>query len=88
MWMISTTGDDTEILCCEVCREPFPTLEAAWLAWPVAPRRGVSVAAVWVHRRCVDGEALRLFGTGEFRLRRADFAIRALLQRLLWKPAE
>jgi hypothetical protein len=87
MWMINTESDDTEILCCQVCRQEFAALDQAWMAWPVVPRRGVSVPALWLHRRCVDGEALRLFGTGEYRLRRADFAIRALLQRLLWKPA-
>jgi hypothetical protein len=85
MWLINTeTTDDTETLVCHVCREPFPTLE---LTWPVVARRGVPVLTVWTHQKCLEGQALLVFGTGEYRMRRADFAIKSVLQRLLFKPA-
>jgi hypothetical protein len=87
MWMISTeSSDDTETLCCHVCRTPFPALELAWMAWPVIERRGVSVPTVWAHRKCLEGQAVLIFGTGQYRMRRADFVIKSLLQRLLFKP--
>src|SRR5918995_2546763 len=62
MWMISTeSSDDTETLCCHVCRTPFPALELAWMAWPVIERRGVSVPTVWAHRKCLEGQAVLIF---------------------------
>jgi hypothetical protein len=88
MWLINTeTTDDTETLVCHVCHEPFHALELAWLAWPVVARRGVPAPTVWTHRKCLEGQALLIFGTGEYRMRRADFAIKSVLQRLLFKPA-
>jgi hypothetical protein len=53
----------------------------------VVARRGVPVPTVWTHRKCLEGQALLVFGTGEYRRRRADFAIKSVLQRLLFKPA-
>jgi hypothetical protein len=66
--------NEDEVLCCEACHKPFASLEVAWLVSPLGGGRGI-----WAHKKCVDGKAELLLGTGEFRLKRADFALRHLI---------
>ena len=75
--MFVVDGNEDESLCCHICTRAFTALERCWLASP----SGGGVA-IWVHQRCLEGHAQAVVGTAEYRLRRADFAIKALVQRL------
>jgi hypothetical protein len=63
--MFVVTADESETLCCHICKRAFSTLERAWLASPSGGGQGI-----WVHQGCLSGKAQALLGTSEYRLRR------------------
>jgi hypothetical protein len=69
--------NDDETLVCSLCRRPFRSLETAWLMSP--PGGG---EARWTHKPCIDGAADVVFGHQAYRLRRGDFAMKSLVQKL------
>lgn len=75
--MIVVGADETETLCCAVCGRAFTSLERSWLASPAGGGAGV-----WVHEPCLSGRAQNVLGTEQYRLRRGDFALRAMIERL------
>lgn len=79
--MFIVDGNEDETLVCHVCRKPFASLETAWLA-----SRTTGGTAIWTHRSCIDGHAQAVLGASEFRLRRGDFAMKAVIETLLRPP--
>jgi hypothetical protein len=76
--MFVVDGNEYEMLCCHICKREFVALERCWLASPSGGGQGI-----WVHQRCLQGNALAVLGTEQFRLRRADFALYSLVRRLM-----
>jgi hypothetical protein len=76
--MFVVTADEDETLCCHICKRAFATLERAWLASPSGGGQGL-----WVHQLCLEGNALGVLGTGQYRLRRGDYALHSLVRRLM-----
>ena len=80
--MFVVTADESETLCCSRCGDEFQSLERAWLASPVTGGE-----AFWTHKYCLEGTGPRPRAREVYRLRRGDFALRAIVQRLLFVPA-
>jgi hypothetical protein len=76
--MFFVDEEDRELLVCQLCQQPFQSLTSAWLASP-----STGGTAVWGHKRCIDGRGQQVLGSNAYRLRRGDFALRSILQRLL-----
>ena len=76
--MFVVTADESEQLCCQICTRAFAALERAWLASPSGGGR-----CIWVHKGCLSGRAQAVLGTSEYRMRRGDFALYSLVQRLM-----
>jgi hypothetical protein len=70
-------ADETEALCCSLCRKAFRSLDTAYLA--SLPTGG---DGRWVHKRCLDGQADVVLGQQIYRLRRGDFVLKALVSKL------
>jgi hypothetical protein len=76
--MFGVTADEDETLCCQLCKRAFAALERAGLASPSSGGQGI-----WMHKGCLSGRAQAVLGTSEFRMKRGDFALYRLVQRLL-----
>ena len=84
MFTVVHDGHDwDEYLMCEVCQKAFTVLERAWLAHATEPTDGVRAKAIWAHRSCIEGSAQSILGTNQYQLRRADFVLKRVIQRLM-----
>jgi hypothetical protein len=79
--MFVVTADESETLVCCLCHRAFTTLESSWLLSPSTGGEGR-----WVHRRCVDGQAMSAFNLEAYRLRRGDFVLRSVIETLMRPP--
>jgi hypothetical protein len=75
--MIVIDANEDAWSVCHLCREPFRSLKDIWL---LSALNGGE--ARWVHKRCIEGVAEVAFRLREYRLRRGDFVLKALIQRL------
>jgi hypothetical protein len=67
-------------LWCSLCGKPFASIGEAWLSFAPLTEGVEEREAMFTHRRCVDGEAQRLFGTSAVTHWRARDALARLLQ--------
>ena len=75
--------DEVLELRCAVCRRRFAKLEEAFLAY-LPPAAGTRSEARWLHRKC--HEAQPPAGEAPVRLRRADHALKSLIESLRRPP--